>query len=155
MNTFLSSFPSPATNSEFSCVANVYKQTKHNIAISGLMKNRIIKSDDTNARGKYHTVDTNEWIEVESHIINEKLIGVGREYKYKDAIVYMQIVENGRIELCNNFKQFHKQDFIEYKKERGERKYQDPMISGNGTLWIGNTEGVYDFIVFVPKENYT
>lgn len=155
MNTFLSSFSSPAMSNGCSSVAKTYKQTKHNIAISGLMKNRVVKSDDSNARGKYHTVDTNEWIEIESHVINENLIGVGRDYSFKDAIVYMQIVENGRTEICKNFKQFHKQDFVEYKKERGAKKYQDPMISGNGTLWVGNMEGVYDFIVFVPKEKCT
>lgn len=150
MRDFLSSFSSPATSIKYSGVAKTYKLTKH---IKAVTMKRIVKSDDSQARGKYHTVDTNEWIEVESHIINENIIGVGREHMFKDAIVYMQIAEDGRIEICNNFKQFHKQDFIEYKKERGTKKYQDPMISGNGTLWIGNMEGVYNFIVFVPKVN--
>jgi hypothetical protein len=114
------------------------------------MKKRIIKTDDSQARGKYHTIDLNEWEEVKCHVINDKLLGVGREHRLKEAVIYIQIGEAGRTDICKDYKLFHKQDFIEYKKERGENKFQDTKISSNGTVWVGDTEGIFNFIVFVP-----
>lgn len=132
------SFSSPDTSIQ--SVDNSYIQTQHSILASDLMKKRIVKVDDSNARGKYHTIDKNEWEEIESHIINSNLLGVGREHKFKDAVIFVQLGKEGRTDNCNNYLLFHKQDFIEYKKERGQKKYQDTAISGNGTVWVGNTE---------------
>jgi hypothetical protein len=170
--SFLFSFSSPATSSEElvslrverqirsieACgpvssaegVANAYNATQHNNVSSDAMKKKIVRSDDSNARGKYHTIDTDEWEEVESHVVDENRIGVGRDLKFIDATVFIQIREEGRTEECANYVLFHKKDWFEYRKERGEKKYQEPMISGNGIIWVGDTKEVYGFRVFIP-----
>lgn len=162
MSDFLFSFSSPATSIERLDVANPYKLTKH---IKAITMKRIVKSDDSQARGKYHSLDLNDWVEVENHITNKNIIGVGREHKFKDAVIYIQLGIKGRTEICNNFLLFHKQDFIEFKTERGENKYQDTTVQKNGTIWVGNTEieekdenentitRQLTFRVFVPKVN--
>ena len=149
MREFSFSFPSP--DASIQSVDNSYIQTQHSILASDLMKKRIVKVDDSNARGKYHTIDLKEWEEIKLVMVQKNILYVGREHNYKDAVIFIQIREEGRTDLCKKFLLFHKQDFIEYKKERGELKYQDTKISGNGTVWVGDTEGVYNFRVFVPK----
>ncbi|MFZ2499551.1 hypothetical protein [Methanosarcina sp.] len=162
MRGFLSSFSSPVTSIERLNVTNLYNRTKHNIAVS--MK-RIVRADDSNAKGKYHAIDTKMWEEIENHIMNENILGVGREHKLKDAVIYIQLGKEGRTIKLKNCLLFHKRDFIEYKTERGENKYQDTTIQKNGTIWVGNTEVEEKdeneqlvkrqliFRVFVPKVN--
>jgi len=157
MREFSFSFLSPDTGTEesvsecISCVANNYNKTQPNNVLSDRMKKRTVRYDDSNARGKYHTIDLEEWEEIESHVINENMIGVGREYKFVDATVYTQIREEGRTDICDKYIMFHKKDWIEYRKERGEKKYQEPMISKTGVIWVGNTKDVFRFRVFVPR----
>jgi len=162
--SFLFSFPSPDTSivnvvcsevspvSEFTNgnVANAYNPTQHNNVLSGSMKNKVARSDDSNARGKYNSIDLDEWEEIECHVMDDNRIGVGRDHKYKDATVFIQIKEEGRFDVCKNYLMFHKKDWFEYRKERGDNKYQEPMISSNGVIWVGNTTYVYNFRVFIP-----
>jgi len=131
-------------------VANAYNRTQQNNVSSDLMKNKTSKYNDSNAVGEYHTIDTDNWEEIECHIIDEKRIGVGRSQGNKDAIVFLQVIDNGRTDECNNYKMFHKMDWIEYRKERGENKHKRPKISENGVIWIGDTKDVYGFRVFIP-----
>ena len=152
MREFSLSFSSPATSSQESeSVAKVYNQTQHSNLVSDSMRRRIVRYDDSNAVSEYHTLDITDWIEIESHIIDSHRIGVGRDYGGIEPIIFVQIEEDGRTNKCLNFQMFHKKDWIEYRKERGENKNRRTKISNNGVVWVGDTTQAYKFRVFVPR----
>ncbi len=128
----------------------IYKGTEHNL----VQMTRVVKSDDSDAKGEYHSINLDEWKEIECHIIDGKTINVGREYGRQEAIIFIQVRQEGRTEICNNFKLFHKQDWIEYRKERGRNKYKKTLIQKTGIIWVGATskeKGIYGFKVFIEN----
>ena len=118
-------------------VENVYKVHQHNTILSGLMRKRIVKCDDSEAVGEYHTIDTKEWFEIDYHAIDNNRINVGRDYGNQEAIIFIQVETNGKTMKCKNFLMFPKKYWIEYRKERGENKYKKTRISENGLVWVG------------------
>jgi hypothetical protein len=116
--SFLFSFSSPGTSFEYlnervDAVANAYNTTQHNYDSSDAMIKRVVKSDDSNAVGKHHSMDTEKWVEIDCHVIDDNRIGVGRDYGLMDATVLIQIRKDGRIDKCKNYTLFHKKDWIE------------------------------------------
>ena len=121
MKDFSFSFLSPDTSSEV--VDKVYIQTQHNNLTSDAMRKRPMKYDDSQAVGKYNTIDTEEWEEIACSIMDENRLYVGRGNGKVDATVYIQVEPEGRFDLCNNYVLFHKKDWTEYRKERGANHF--------------------------------
>ncbi len=141
----------PTFNSS-SDVENVYKVARHYKVSGGSLKKRISKCDDSEAVGEYHTVDLNEWEEVNCWVSDKKRIGVGRSYGGKDTVIFMQVGTEGKTDKCKKYKMFYKKDFVELRQSRGENKYKRMKVYRDGTVWVGESNIDKKFWVFVRKE---
>lgn len=132
-------------------VANVYKETRQ-YKVSGEALNKIIsRYDDSKSKGKYHTLDLEEWEEVDYWKSDENRIGVGRPHSGKELTIFMQVDNAGKTKTCDNYLMFCKQHFIELRKLRGEDKYTEIVVPVNGQIWIGSDNINKTFRVFVGR----
>lgn len=132
-------------------VENVYKVARQYKTPGDSLKNRIYKCDDSEAIGEYHTVNINDWEEIDWWVSDQKRIGVGRPHGGKDALIFMQVGENGETEKCKNYRMFNKKDFMELRQSRGENKHKRMKIYKDGTVWVGESNITRKFRVFVKK----
>lgn len=132
-------------------LGNPYKLTGDNLNPS------IIKTDDRNARGLFHSINLKEWIEVPAHKIKNNRIVIGRPYKNKDAMLFLHIIteenegENEDPITCENFLMLPCKFWVDYRSPRGEERYQAAKIQENGTIYVSGYS-YKEFKVFVPKE---
>lgn len=141
---------------KFSIVENVYKGTQHNCLLGVDLVKRIVKYDDSNAEEEYYALNLKTWNEIDNHVIDNKRIGVGRDYGDKEAVVFIQVGEDGKTATCESYLLFSRDNWIELRKLRGKNKHMKMKISQNGTLWVGETYKGCNFRVFVKGdyENY-
>ena len=133
-------------------VENVYKVARHYKVSGDSLKKRISKCDDSEAIGEYHTVDLNNWEEVNWWVSDQKRIGVGRPYGGKETVIFMQTEGTGKTDKCKKYIMFYKKDFIELRQSRGENKYKRMKVYKDGTVWVGESNINRKFRVFVRKE---
>lgn len=133
-------------------IENVYKVARHYKVSGDSLKKRISKCDDSEAIGEYHTIDLNDWEEVEWRVSDKKRIGVGRPYGGKETVIFMQVGMEGKTDKCKKYRMFYKKDFVELRQSRGENKYKRMKVYRDGTVWVGESNIDRNFIVFVRKD---
>lgn len=120
-------------------VENINKAAQQYHILGDKLNKRIVKYDDSKADGEYFTLDLETWNEIESHVIDENRIGVGRNNGLKDSRIFIQIGKQGITKTCDKYLMFCRRDWIELRKARGDDKYQPMQISKNGTVWVGES----------------
>jgi hypothetical protein len=131
-------------------IKDIYKGTKHNLAIREFMK-RVVKSDDTETTGIYHSIDLNLWQKIDFTRLSDNTINIGREYGNKDVWVFIQVEPEGRIDIKDNYKMYHKKDWIEYRKERGRKKFKNTQSQNTGVIWLGDMSETFGLEVYIEK----
>lgn len=139
---------------EAGSVANVYKETRLYKVSGEALNNRISRYDDSKSKGKYHTLDLNEWEEVDYWISDENRIGVGRPQGGKELTIFMQVDEEGKTDRCEHYLLFFKQHYIELRKLRGEDKFKEMIVPENGQIWVGSENIKRKLRVFVGRYDY-
>lgn len=110
---------------------------------------RIVRYDDSESDEEYYALNLKTWHEIDNHVMDNKRLGVGREYGDKEVIVFIQVVEDGKTTKCKSYFLFSRNNWIELRKSRGKNKHKKMKVSHNGTIWIGETYKNCKFRVFV------
>lgn len=136
---------------QFASVENVYKDTQRICSLGEDLAKRIVQYDDSKANAEYFAIDLKTWFEIDSHVIDSKRIGVGRNYSGLETIVFIQVNKNGKTKKCKSYILFSRDDWIELRRSRGEFKHQKMQVSENGTIWIGKMYEDSKIRVFVKE----
>lgn len=132
-------------------VENVNKAAQQYNILGDKLNKRIVKYDDSKADGEYFTLDLETWNEIESHVIDENRIGVGRNNGLKESRIFIQIGNQGITKTCDKYLMFCRRDWIELRKARGDDRYQPMQISKNGTVWVGESYILCKLRVFIKS----
>lgn len=133
-------------------VANVYNDTRQYKVSGEALTKKVSRYDDSKSKGKYHTIDLNDWEEVDYWISDENRIGVGRPQGGKELTIFMQVDDEGKTDRCEHYLLFCKRHFIELRKLRGEDKFTEIIVPENGQIWVGSENIKRKLRVFVGRQ---